>query len=588
MVIHFNGKRDDYMSFDGSFTHAMVKELNALVSGGRVSRINQPYDNEMIITVRSNHENYPILVSANPNYARVQISRIPYVNPHTPTNFTMTLRKHLSGSVLKKVSQIDNDRVMVLHFTTRNEIGDLKEMMLVVEIMARHSNIILVDTQDDMRIVDAIKRIGSDKNRYRTILPGDTYITPPKQDMVNPFSSELNMDKINSLVKKFPNQEVLAAELRHKIQGLGKDTSLFLAQTLHKDDSTKNNFKDFFSYFDNPVPSLLENKSSSLFTVHPFDKEDYESQRFDTLGELLDTYYETKARKDRVREQGGTLIKVAKNELKKNKKKLKKLNKTLENTKHADEYRIKGEILTTYLYKIKKGMKSIELPNFYDNGNPIKISLSNQTSPSENAQKYFKRYQKAKNAVIYVNKQLKNTHAEIDYFENILSQIEMAEPSDLDDIKTEFKNEGYLKYHNKRSNSNKNKRSKISKPEAFYTYDGVKILVGKNNLQNDKLTMRDADKRDTWLHTQKIHGSHVIIKDFDPDDKTIETAAMLAAYFSKARDSATVPVDYVKVKHVRKPNGAKPGLVIYDSQRTKFVTPSKEFVDNLRQNKSAS
>lgn len=570
------------MSFDGSFTHAMTGELNRLVSGGRVSKINQPYDNEIVLTVRSNHENYPILISANPNYARVQVSRIPYVNPHTPTTFTMTLRKHLSGSVLKKVSQIDNDRVMIFHFTTRNEIGDLKEMRLVVEIMARHSNIILVDTQDDMRIIDAIKRIGADKNRYRTILPGDTYITPPNQDMVNPFDENVDYQQIEDLTKEFPNQEVLSSELRKRIQGLGKDTSLYLAQAMHQDGTVKDKFDKFFDYFDNPIPTMIEHGKSNSFNVYPFEDNNIQ---YDTLSELLDNYYETKARLDRVREQGGQLIKVAKSELKKNKNKKKKLEKTLDNTKYADEYRIKGEILTTYLYKIQKGMTKISLPNFYDNGNEIDISISNQLTPSENAQKYFKRYQKEKNAVSFVTEQLKKTNDEIDYFENILSQIEIANPSDLDDIKVELKNEGYLKHHNNRNTKSKNKNTKISKPEEFITDKGIHILVGKNNLQNDKLTMKDADKRDTWLHTQKIHGSHVIIKDFNPDDETIETAAMLAAYFSKARDSATVPVDYVQVKKIRKPNGSKPGFVIYEGQKTIFVTPSKEFVDQLRENK---
>lgn len=570
------------MSFDGSFTHAMTGELNQLVSGGRVSKINQPYDNEIVLTVRSNHENYPILISANPNYARVQVSRIPYVNPHTPTTFTMTLRKHLSGSVLKKVSQIDNDRVMIFHFTTRNEIGDLKEMRLVVEIMARHSNIILVDTQDDMRIIDAIKRIGADKNRYRTILPGDTYITPPNQDMVNPFDENFDYQQIENLTKEFPNQEVLSAELRKRIQGLGKDTSLYLAQAMHEDGTVKDKFDKFFDHFNNPIPTMIEHGKSNSFNVYPFEDNNIQ---YDTLSELLDNYYETKARLDRVREQGGQLIKVARSELKKNKNKKKKLEKTLNNTKYADEYRIKGEILTTYLYKIQKGMTKIALPNFYDNGNEIDISISNQLTPSENAQKYFKRYQKEKNAVSFVTEQLKKTNDEIDYFENILSQIEIANPSDLDDIKVELKNEGYLKHHNNRNTKNKNKNTKISKPEEFITDKGIHILVGKNNLQNDKLTMKDADKRDTWLHTQKIHGSHVIIKDFNPDDDTIETAAMLAAYFSKARDSATVPVDYVQVKKIRKPNGSKPGFVIYEGQKTIFVTPSKEFVDQLRENK---
>ncbi|WP_105956027.1 NFACT RNA binding domain-containing protein [Apilactobacillus quenuiae] len=573
------------MSFDGSFTHAMTKELNKTLSNGRVSKINQPYDNEVIMTIRANHNNYPLLMSANPNYARVQVTRVPYNNPSVPTNFTMTLRKHLSGSILSKVSQYNNDRVMTFHFITRNEIGDLKEMLLIVEIMARHSNIILVDKQDDMRIIDAIKRIGADKNRYRTLLPGDQYITPPKQEMFNPFeASDEDINNIKDLESKYPNQEMLANNIQYITQGLSKDTSLYLANYLHQDGDIKFLFNKFFEKFNQPKPTIIFNdKNKESFSVYPFTNNE-KNIYFNSLSELLDKYYASRAQRDRVKEQGGTLIHIAKNELKKNRNKKKKLQKTLDNTKKADEYRTKGEILTTYLYKIERGMKSVELPNFYDKNKLVKIKLSNQLSPSENAQKYFKRYQKSKNAVIYVNEQLKKTNDEIEYFDNVLSQIELANPADLVDIKTEFKNEGYLNKNHNQNSSKRNKRQKISQPESFTSDNGIKILVGKNNLQNDKLTLKDADKRDTWLHTQNIHGSHVIIKSFDPDTKTIQQAAELAAYFSKARDSATVPVDYVKVKHVRKPNGAKPGLVIYEGQKTVFVTPKESDIKHLKEN----
>lgn len=573
------------MSFDGSFTHAMVHELNHLASGGRVTKINQPYNNEIIVTIRANQQNYPILMSANPNYARVQVTKIPYVNPLTPTNFTMTLRKHLSGAVLKKVTQLTNDRVINFHFTTRNEIGDLKEMVIKVEIMARHSNIILIDTQDDMRIVDAIKRISADKNRYRTILPGDQYVTPPNQNMQNPFTFQ-NWDALQTLVTDFPNQDVLAEQLQKRLQGLSTSTALALAQTLHADANVQANFQGFFNHFNHPQPTLIHTTKKNNFTVYPFNLNDAtQYTSFETLSALLDTYYAQTARQNRVKEKGGVLIKVARKELKKNRNKRKKLLKTLDHTKHADEYRIKGEILTTYLYQIKKGQSRIELPNFYDNNVPIKIQLSNQLSPSENAQKYFKHYQKAKNAVSFVKEQLTATNAEIEYFANVLSQIELAEPADLDDIKVELQQEGYLKHYNQDTKKNRRKRQHISQPETFFTSDGIAILVGKNNLQNDKLTHQTADKRDTWLHTQKIHGSHVIIKDFNPDEKTLETAAMLAAYFSKGQASANVPVDFTKVKYVKKPNGAKPGFVIYDHQQTMFVTPTYDFVEHLRKNK---
>ncbi|NYA63145.1 NFACT family protein, partial [Lactobacillus salivarius] len=255
----------------------------------------------------------------------------------------------------------------------------------------------------------------------------------------------------------------------------------------------------------------------------------------------------------------------------------------LKATENADEYRIKGEVLTTYLYQIKRGMTKITLPNFYDNNKEITISLSNQLSPSQNAQKYFKKYQKLKNAVTFVNEQIELTKKEVAYLEEIQTQIELATPADLNDIKTELQQEGYIK--KKQQKSKHSSRVKINKPESFIASDGTEILVGKNNLQNEKLTLHTAKKTDIWLHAKNIPGSHVIIKSNNPSDETLFEAAMLAAYFSKFRSSANVPIDYVQVKNIRKPNGSKPGFVIYEGQKTLTVTPTEDFVLELRQNK---
>ncbi|UQS86597.1 NFACT family protein [Nicoliella spurrieriana] len=568
------------MSFDGSFTHAMVTELSAQLTGGRISKINQPYPNEIIITIRSNRKSYPLLLSANPSYARAQVTAIPYVNPPVPTNFNMTLRKYLSGSVLTNITQSNNDRVIQFHFTVRNEIGDLKSMVLIIEIMARHSNVILVDGSD-RRIIDAIKRIGPDKSRYRTILPGDEYVNPPKQDLIDPFQFN-DWNQLSELVTTFPNRDVLAGSLQKTFQGLGRDTAAQLARFLHASNALDQQFKTFFNQFDHPVPTMIDAKKPIFLPFKPIGI-DAPLKQYESLSLLLDHYYQTKAQRDRVREQGGVLIKVTKNELKKNRNKIKKLEQTLADTKHADDYRIRGEVLTTYLNQVHNGSTTIELPNFYDNNAPIKISLSPEKSPSQNAQWYFKQYQKKKNAIKFVHHQLDLTNADIDYFDNILSQIELAAPSNLVDIKAELQQGGYLRDH-EHQNKKKALRQKISQPEQFKASDGTVILVGKNNLQNDRLTTKTADKRDTWLHTQKIHGSHVIIRSFDPSDQTITEAAILAAYFSKGRDSANVPVDYVQVRHVKKPHGAKPGFVIYEGQNTIYVTPTKAMVDQLRAN----
>ncbi|MDT6980689.1 NFACT RNA binding domain-containing protein [Levilactobacillus zymae] len=571
------------MSFDGSFTHAMVHELQQTVTTGRVSKINQPYANEVVLTIRANGHNYPILLSANPTYARIQVTEIPYVNPPVPTNFTMILRKYLQGAILKGVTQAANDRVVHLVFTARNELGDQQELHLIVEIMARHSNVILVD-QASGKILDAIKHVGSDQNRYRLLLPGAQYITPPKQDLDDPFAGP--RADLAATIREFPNRDVLAGTLQHQYQGLGKDTAAALASALHQPGDVNAHFTTFFDRFNDPQPTLtVSPKGKTSFTAFPYPAEG-QQHTATTLSQLLDTYYQDKAERDRVQQQGSVLIRVVRNELKKNRNKLKKLQRTLAETANADEYRVKGEILTTYLYQVKRGDASVTLPNFYDHEKPLKIALSNQLSPNQNAQKYFKRYQKAKNAVSYVTTQIEQTQANVDYFANIMAQIELAAPKDLVDIRLELQQGGYLRDHDHQKKAKKRRKQQISKPDQFTASDGTKISVGKNNLQNDKLTLHTAKRTDIWLHVKDMPGSHVIVHAADPSEQTILEAANLAAYFSKARASSTVPVDYVPVKRIHKPNGAKPGFVIFTGQKTVFVTPESALVDQLMANNS--
>ena len=561
------------MTFDGLFTHAMIHELNQTLQNGRVTKISQPYPNEVILTIRANRTNYPVLLSANPRYARFQITQIPYTNPAVPTNFTMMLRKYLEGAKLLEIKQLDNDRVVYFEFLTRNELGDKLPLLLSAEIMGRYSNVILIN-QSTNKIIDTIKHVGMDQNRYRTLLPGATYRQPPTQNKENPFEQDSNT--FEELIQKYPNREVLADNLLKQYQGISRDNALALADKLHSSNNFVQAFNDFLAMTEDPIPTMNGN-NFSIFTDNPNDK------KFTTLSEMLDVFYHTKANRDRVQQQGGQLLHVIRKNLQRNKKKLKKLSNELKATENADEYRIKGEVLTTYLYQIKRGMTKITLPNFYDNNKEITISLSNQLSPSQNAQKYFKKYQKLKNAVTFVNEQIELTKKEVAYLEEIQTQIELATPADLNDIKTELQQEGYIK--KKQQKSKHSSRVKINKPESFIASDGTEILVGKNNLQNEKLTLHTAKKADIWLHAKNIPGSHVIIKSNNPSDETLFEAAMLAAYFSKFRSSANVPIDYVQVKNIRKPNGSKPGFVIYEGQKTLTVTPTEDFVLELRQNK---
>lgn len=557
------------MSFDGVFTHAMTNELQQL-KNGKVAKIQQPYPNEVILQVRANRKNQALLLSAHPQYARVQITKIPYANPKTPSKFAMTLRKYLDGAVVNEIEQKENDRVISLSFSSRNELGDLQNIRLIVEMMGRHSNIILINQASD-KIIDLVRHVPADQNRYRLLMPGAQYVAPPKQESVDPFDHELILDPENQYSPKF---------LQLHYQGLGKDSAVELSERLNQTSEPETTFRDFFDAFNAPLPTQTNTDKTQYFSAIDYVSEIGEKQSFDSLSDLLDHFYESKAENDRVQQLGGTLIHLVKTELKKDQRKVVKLHEELDQTEKADDFRVKGEILTTYLSQVKRGMTSITLPNFYNDNEPIEISLSNQLSPSKNAQKYFNRYQKLKNSIHYINEQLDETQQEIDYFEGILTQIQIASPKDLNDIQLELQEEGYLRVRHKKNA--KKQKIKVNQPDVFYASDGTKIYVGKNNLQNDQLTLHKAAKKDTWLHAKNVPGSHVIISSSDPSDKTLMEAANIAAYFSKSRLSGTVPVDYIEVKRIHKPNGAKPGFVIYTGQKTVYVTPDESLINKLR------
>lgn len=575
----------DFMPFDGLFTRAMVHELESQLISGRVTKISQPFPNEVILTIRAQRHNYPLLLSAHPSYARLQITTVPYNNPPVPTNFTMTLRKYLEGALLTEIKQRDNDRVVYLGFSTRNELGDLLPLQLSIEIMGRYSNVILID-QTAGKIIDTIKHVGPGQNRYRTLLPGAQYLAAPKQDKLNPFTD--HTEKYLQLLQQYPNREILAAQLQQTYQGFAREHALYFADQLHAGAANPQQAwgGKTLAYTEKPHPVIVPAGKKKFFSFLPYATS--KVQQPDTLSKLLDLYYRDKATTDRVQQQGAQLFHVVRLNLQKNRKKLKKLQQTLDATQKADQFRIKGELLTTYLNRVSRGMDRIELPNFYDNEQKMTISLSKQLSPSQNAQKYFKKYQKLKNAVAYVTTQIALTKKELTYLEELETQLELAEPQDLQDIKVELQQQGYLKAQ-KRNKNGKVRKNKPSSPAVFYASDHTKISVGKNNLQNDRLTLKIAHKNDFWLHAKNIHGSHVIVHSSSPSTQTLLEAATLAAYYSKSRSAANVPVDYVAVRKVHKPNGgAKPGFVIYEGQQTLFVTPTVEAITKLQQNKESS
>ncbi|EGP4796762.1 fibronectin/fibrinogen-binding protein [Enterococcus faecium] len=567
------------MSFDGVFTHAMVNELRETLLSGRISKIHQPYENEIVLVIRSRGKNHRLLLSAHPSYARVQITQIDYQNPDNPPNFVMMLRKYLDGAILENIEQIENDRVIHFHFAKRNELGDLQNIILIVELMGRHSTIVLVN-QETGKILDAIKHIGSSQNTYRSLLPGVEYIAPPKQEVLNPFSSDKE-----KIFQRLSQTELEPKAIQHQFQGIGFDTAQELTKRLLERPNEKMVvWHEFFSSIINhPVPTFYETTNKDFFTpivYQVFSEQASAVTTYPTLSQLLDSYYHEKAEKDRAKQQGGELIRKIENELKRNRNKLKKREQTLKESENAENYRRDGELLTTFLTQVPRGAKEVVLPNYYEEDRPIKIALDPALTPNQNAQKYFHRYQKLKNAVKLIGEQIQEAKDEIQYLESVLSQLEIAGPMDIEAIKEELTVEGYLK----KKTQKKQKKKKPSQPDQYFSSDGTLILVGKNNLQNDQLTMKTAKKTDYWLHAKNIPGSHVIIKSDQPSDETITEAAELAAYFSKYRYSAQVPVDLVQVKHIRKPNGAKPGYVIYENQKTVIVTPEEEKITAMKQN----
>ena len=567
------------MSFDGIFTHLMIQELNQQLKGGRISKVHQPYSNELVLVIRSQGKNHKLLLSAHPSYARIQLTNMSYQNPDTPPNFVMILRKHLDGAILEEIKQVENDRIIHFTFTHRNELGDLENLVLIVELMGRHSTILLLN-QATNKILDTIKHIGSSQNTYRALLPGATYVAPPEAKGLNPF----HLSDVQAFSELSSLQEINPKTIQQLFQGFGRDTATELATRLQAHPNEKLRiWQQFMAQLKILEPTLIQTKQKEYFMPFLFEslttQEDTTVTTFANLSSLLDGFYHDKAERDRVKQQGSLLIKKIINEIKRNEGKLEKREATLLAAENAEDLRQRGELLTTFLHQIPRGVASVELENYYEENAPITIVLDPALSPNQNAQKYFQKYQKLRNAVKLVGEQIEQTKQEIAYLQSVLTQLELAGPMDLELIKEELIEEGYVK-----SSFVKQKRqTKKSQPAKFIASDGTEILVGRNNLQNDQLTLKTAKKTEYWLHAKDIPGSHVIIRSTDPSEQTILEAAELAAFYSKYRHSAQVPVDLVQVKHIRKPNGAKPGYVIYENQKTYYMTPVEENIEKLRQ-----
>ena len=548
------------MSFDGFFLHHMVEELRTELLNGRIQKINQPFEQELVLQIRSNRQSHRLLLSAHPVFGRIQLTETTFENPAQPSTFIMVLRKYLQGALIESIEQIENDRIVEITVSNKNEIGDEIQATLIIEIMGKHSNILLVD-KSNHKILEVIKHIGFSQNSYRTLLPGATYIAPPSTKTLNPFTI-----KDEKLFEILQTLELKAKNLQTLFQGLGRDTANELETLLVSDKLS--NFRNFFKQETKPC---LTDKS---FSCVPFSNTI--DDHFSSLSQLLDTFYKDKAERDRVKQQASELIRRVENELQKNRQKLNKQEKELQATENAEEFRQKGELLTTFLHQVPNDKDQVILDNYYTN-QPITIALDKALTPNQNAQKYFKRYQKLKEAVKYLTELIEETKATILYLESVETVLNQAGLDEIAEIREELIQTGFIRRQ-------REKIQKRKKPEKYLASDGKTIiLVGRNNLQNEELTFKIARKEELWFHAKDIPGSHVVISgNLNPSDEVKTDAAELAAYFSKGRLSNLVQVDMIEVKKLNKPTGGKPGFVTYTGQKTLRVTPDSEKIQSMK------
>ncbi|MQQ29508.1 Rqc2 family fibronectin-binding protein PavA [Streptococcus mitis] len=549
------------MSFDGFFLHHMVEELRRELVNGRIQKINQPFEQELVLQIRSNRQSHRLLLSAHPVFGRIQLTQTTFENPAQPSTFIMVLRKYLQGALIESIEQVENDRIVEITVSNKNEIGDHIQATLIIEIMGKHSNILLVD-KSSHKILEVIKHVGFSQNSYRTLLPGSTYIAPPSTESLNPFTV-----KDEKLFEILQTQETTAKNLQSLFQGLGRDTANELENILVSDKLST--FRNFFNQVTKPCLTEIS------FSPVPFANQ--VGEPFTSLSDLLDTYYKDKAERDRVKQQASELIRRVENELQKNRHKLKKQEKELLATDNAEEFRQKGELLTTFLHQVPNDQDQVILDNYYTN-QPITIALDKALTPNQNAQRYFKRYQKLKEAVKYLTDLIEETKATILYLESVETVLNQAGLEEIAEIREELIQTGFIRRRQRE------KIQKRKKPEQYLASDGKTIIyVGRNNLQNEELTFKMARKEELWFHAKDIPGSHVVISgNLDPSDEIKTDAAELAAYFSQGRLSNLVQVDMIEVKKLNKPTGGKPGFVTYTGQKTLRVTPDPEKIASMK------
>ena len=577
------------MAIDAICLQAVVAELKPQLVGLRVDKVQQPARDQVVLLFRGKR----LLLNAGAGAPRLHLTETVRDNPAEPPMFCMLLRKHLAGARVADITQPPLERLVRIELDASDELGRTGRRTLVLEAMGRRSNLILLDGED--RVVDSLRRVDADMSAARQVLPGLFY-QPPASTGRLPVTEE-TAGGFAARFSAAPAEKTLDGFLLDNYFGLSPLMARELAFRAAGDADTR--------VFQLEGPALLwgaledflirvrENRFTPVCLIQDGKPLDFacvpvgqygsavETVQYGSFSALLDAFYEARERQERTRQRGADLLRAAATARDRLRRKLALQEKEYAATQERDELRVRGDLITANLYRMERGQSKLECENYYEDNAPVSIPLDPLLTPQQNAAKYYKRYTKAKTAEKYLREQMDLARRDLEYLESVLAEIAQAETEqDFLDIRAELRDGGFFK---KRGKGKKDK-SRPAAPWEFRTSGGLRVQVGRNNRQNDKLTLKDADRRDIWLHTQKIHGSHVILRcgGQAPGEEDVAEAAMLAAWFSQARESGNVPVDYTEVRNVKKPAGGRPGMVIYTTYRTLNVTPEEETVKRLQ------
>lgn len=556
------------MALDGIFLYHLKNEIAQFAIDSRVDKIHQPSKDEIIINLRSRQGSKKLLLSCNADAARIHFTEFPPENPAKPPMFCLLLRKRLAGAWVTDIEQDNLERILKINFSGTDELGDKTNYSLIIEIMGKYSNIIFVGK--DGKIIDSMKRVDENKSHIREVLPGVTYVAPPKQDKLNIFTDDI--EKIREKIAQ--SRKGMYKAVMEAIKGISPIICREFEYGLTLDE--------FKKQAQNPTPTVVFTDAPKDFAF--IDIKQYDNlatiNHYDTFSQLLDYFYYERVRLMRIKARSADLFKTVTTLQERAVRKAINRTQELDDCKDKETYKLFSDLIAANMYRLEKGVPYYDLENYYDNNKIVRIPADIMLTPSQNSQKYYKEYRKKQVAESKLNEFINEANDEANYFESVIDSLSRAETDgEITAIKAELASQGYIKKGN-----DKKKEQKSLKPMHFKTRDGFDVYVGRNNIMNDKLTMKTAKNYDTWFHVQSAAGSHVICETSGNQisDGAIHDCAVIAAYFSKARESSNVAVDYTLVKNVRKPNGAKPGFVVYDPYKTEFATPTIDEVESLK------